>query len=160
MPAISSSRWIRARPKSADTGAAAARTAWGGASRATDSQPNPATRPTAGVVGSTRSKDVTSPEKTGAAGSVTSKISPPAISRVPHIARGRLVANRVATSGAGGSDTSITLNAKGLFAGHNPKNVASRKILLEKLGFAYVGDVFYPPTGMNHPSYSYRPDPK
>ena len=53
-----------------------------------------------------------------------------------------------------------TLDAKGLFAGHNPKNVASRKILLEKLGFAYVGDVFYPPTGMNHPSYSYRPDPK
>jgi len=39
-----------------------------------------------------------------------------------------------------------------LFAGHNPKNVASRAVLL-KLGFRYVRDEFYAPTGLNHPSY-------
>lgn len=39
-----------------------------------------------------------------------------------------------------------------LFAGHNPRNEASRH-LLRKLGFAYVGDEFYPPTGLQHPSY-------
>lgn len=44
------------------------------------------------------------------------------------------------------------LNADKLFAGHNPKNVASRKVL-GKLGFTYIGDVFYAPTGLNHPSY-------
>lgn len=44
------------------------------------------------------------------------------------------------------------LNAKKLFAGHNPNNIASRKLLL-KLGFAYIGDEFYEPTGLYHPSY-------
>jgi RimJ/RimL family protein N-acetyltransferase len=46
-----------------------------------------------------------------------------------------------------------------LFAGHNPKNSASRSILL-KLGFKYIGDQFYAPTGLHHPSYELeRPDP-
>jgi RimJ/RimL family protein N-acetyltransferase len=40
----------------------------------------------------------------------------------------------------------------GLFAGHNPKNEASRQ-LLEKLGFRYTHDEYYAPTGLNHPSY-------
>lgn len=40
----------------------------------------------------------------------------------------------------------------GIFAGHNPKNVASSK-LLTKLGFKYMKDEFYPPTGLYHPSY-------
>ncbi len=44
------------------------------------------------------------------------------------------------------------LNAKGLFAGHNPNNRASRK-LLQKLGFYYTHDEYYEPTGLNHPSY-------
>ncbi len=44
------------------------------------------------------------------------------------------------------------LKAKGLFAGHNPKNEASRQ-LLGKLGFRYTHDEFYPPTGLQHPSY-------
>ena len=44
------------------------------------------------------------------------------------------------------------LGAAGLFAGHNPANVTSRR-LLEKLGFAYTHEEFYPPTGLNHPSY-------
>ena len=39
-----------------------------------------------------------------------------------------------------------------LFAGHNPRNEASRH-LLRRLGFTYVGDEFYPPTGLQHPSY-------
>lgn len=39
-----------------------------------------------------------------------------------------------------------------LFAGHNPKNDASRN-LLTKLGFQYTHDEFYKPTGLNHPSY-------
>lgn len=44
------------------------------------------------------------------------------------------------------------LNAKALFAGHNPKNEASQ-LLLEKLRFQYTHDAYYPPTGLMHPSY-------
>jgi ribosomal-protein-alanine N-acetyltransferase len=44
------------------------------------------------------------------------------------------------------------LNAAGLFAGHNPQNEASR-LLLQKLGFRYTHDEYYPATGLNHPSY-------
>lgn len=44
------------------------------------------------------------------------------------------------------------LKADGLFAGHNPNNIASSK-LLNKLGFHYIGDEFYEPTGLYHPSY-------
>ena len=44
------------------------------------------------------------------------------------------------------------LKAKKLFAGHNPNNEKSRK-LLHRLGFIYVGDEFYEPTGLYHPSY-------
>ena len=45
-----------------------------------------------------------------------------------------------------------TLNKEKLFAGHNPKNEASRKTL-KKLGFIYTHDEFYAPTGLMHPSY-------
>jgi RimJ/RimL family protein N-acetyltransferase len=44
------------------------------------------------------------------------------------------------------------LNASKIFAGHNPKNVGSKK-LLEKLGFSYIRDEYYEPTGLYHPSY-------
>jgi RimJ/RimL family protein N-acetyltransferase len=44
------------------------------------------------------------------------------------------------------------LEARALFAGHNPKNDASRKLLLA-LGFAHTHDELYPPTGLLHPSY-------
>jgi [ribosomal protein S5]-alanine N-acetyltransferase len=44
------------------------------------------------------------------------------------------------------------LGVKGLFAGHNPANEASRRLLV-KMGFRYVRDEYYPPTGLNHPSY-------
>jgi ribosomal-protein-alanine N-acetyltransferase len=44
------------------------------------------------------------------------------------------------------------LGASGLFAGHHPMNEASHR-LLEKLGFQYTQDEFYPPTGLHHPSY-------
>lgn len=49
-----------------------------------------------------------------------------------------------------------TLKAEKLFAGHNPDNIASRK-LLNKLGFIYTGDEFYAPTGLYHPSYQLEP---
>jgi RimJ/RimL family protein N-acetyltransferase len=39
-----------------------------------------------------------------------------------------------------------------LFAGHNPKNEVSCKIL-KKLGFRYTHDEYYEPTGLKHPSY-------
>jgi [ribosomal protein S5]-alanine N-acetyltransferase len=45
-----------------------------------------------------------------------------------------------------------TLGVKALFAGHNPANEASRRVL-EKLGFRYTHDEYYPPTGLDHPSY-------
>jgi len=44
------------------------------------------------------------------------------------------------------------LGAKALFAGHNPKNEASRRLLV-KLGFRHTHDAYYPPTGLMHPSY-------
>lgn len=50
-------------------------------------------------------------------------------------------------------DYSFTnLKAKKLFAGHNPNNIVSKKVL-NKLGFVYVRDEFYEPTGLYHPSY-------
>ena len=39
-----------------------------------------------------------------------------------------------------------------LRAGHHPDNHPSRR-LLQKLGFEYLCDQFYPPTGLLHPSY-------
>jgi RimJ/RimL family protein N-acetyltransferase len=45
-----------------------------------------------------------------------------------------------------------TLDAAGLFAGHHPANEASRRVLI-KLGFHYMHDEFYSPTGLHHPSY-------
>ncbi len=39
-----------------------------------------------------------------------------------------------------------------LFAGHNPKNKTSKHLLI-KLGFSYIHDEFYEPTGLMHPSY-------
>ena len=47
------------------------------------------------------------------------------------------------------------LGAGKLFAGHNPANTASAK-LLAKLGFRYTGDEYYEPTGLYHPSYIYE----
>lgn len=44
------------------------------------------------------------------------------------------------------------LDAAGLFAGHHPANDPSRRVL-NKLGFRYTHDEFYPPTGLHHPSY-------
>lgn len=45
-----------------------------------------------------------------------------------------------------------SLNATTLYAGHNPHNARSRRVL-ESLGFEYWRDEFYEPTGMMHPSY-------
>lgn len=45
-----------------------------------------------------------------------------------------------------------TLRAEEIFAGHNPSNNDSAK-LIKRLGFRYTHDEFYPPTGLNHPSY-------
>lgn len=39
-----------------------------------------------------------------------------------------------------------------LFAGHNPNNIRSKGLLL-KLGFKYIKDEYYKPTGLYHPSY-------
>lgn len=44
------------------------------------------------------------------------------------------------------------LEVSALFAGHHPANDASKR-LLEKLGFRYVQDEHYAPTGLMHPSY-------
>ena len=45
-----------------------------------------------------------------------------------------------------------TKQVSGLFAGHNPQNIASAN-LLKKLGFQYTHDEHYEPTGLMHPSY-------
>jgi ribosomal-protein-alanine N-acetyltransferase len=44
------------------------------------------------------------------------------------------------------------MGVSGLFAGHNPKNEASRHIL-GKLGFRYAHNELYEPTGLEHPCY-------
>ena len=44
------------------------------------------------------------------------------------------------------------LDAPLLFAGHRPDNHGSRRTL-GRLGFAYVYDELYPPTGLMHPGY-------
>ena len=44
------------------------------------------------------------------------------------------------------------LGATELFAGHHPKNAASRRVLA-KVGFVHTHDELYPPTGLLHPSY-------
>lgn len=44
------------------------------------------------------------------------------------------------------------LNADKLYAGHHPQNIRSGK-LLTRLEFQYIGDNFYEPTGLYHPSY-------
>ena len=46
-----------------------------------------------------------------------------------------------------------TAAARTLVAGHHPDNDASRRVLL-RLGFRHTGDELYPPTGLDHPSYS------
>ena len=48
-----------------------------------------------------------------------------------------------------------TLGAAALFAGHHPRNEASRRLLL-KLGFVYTHEELYTPTGLLHPSYLLR----
>lgn len=45
-----------------------------------------------------------------------------------------------------------TLDASGLFAGHHPRNRASRQ-LLTRLGFQFTHDEYYAATGCEHPSY-------
>jgi [ribosomal protein S5]-alanine N-acetyltransferase len=45
-----------------------------------------------------------------------------------------------------------TTAARRLIAGHHPQNDASRRVLL-RLGFRHTGDVLYPPTGLDHPTY-------
>ena len=49
-----------------------------------------------------------------------------------------------------------TLGAQNLIAGHHPQNEGSRRVLA-KLGFHRVEDVFYPPTGLMHAAYVFRP---
>lgn len=44
------------------------------------------------------------------------------------------------------------LEVRALFAGHHPRNEASRS-LLSRLGFRYTHDEHYAPTGLMHPSY-------
>lgn len=44
------------------------------------------------------------------------------------------------------------LKADKLYAGHHPQNKASKK-LLTKLGFQYIGNNYYEPTGLYHLSY-------
>lgn len=44
------------------------------------------------------------------------------------------------------------LKSEGLFAGHNPANEPSRRLLM-KLGFRYTHEQYYAPTGLKHLSY-------
>jgi RimJ/RimL family protein N-acetyltransferase len=48
-----------------------------------------------------------------------------------------------------------SLGCTALFAGHNPDNTASHRVL-DKLGFVHTHDELYPPTGRLHPCYRLR----
>ncbi|MGA2738737.1 MAG: GNAT family N-acetyltransferase [Bryobacteraceae bacterium] len=50
-----------------------------------------------------------------------------------------------------------SLAATALFAGHHPANLASSRVLA-KLGFQFMNEEFYAPTGLMHPSYLLRRD--
>lgn len=47
------------------------------------------------------------------------------------------------------------LKVNQLIAGHHPENKASQ-YLLQKLGFQYIGNNYYEPTGLYHPSYELK----
>lgn len=47
------------------------------------------------------------------------------------------------------------LKVNEIFAGHHPNNNSSEK-LLKKLGFEFIGEEFFEPTGSNHPSYKIK----
>jgi len=48
------------------------------------------------------------------------------------------------------------IQARSLFAGPHPDNAPSRRVL-EKLDFRFTHEELYPPTGLQHPSYSLSP---
>ncbi|MCD8029188.1 MAG: GNAT family N-acetyltransferase [Erysipelotrichaceae bacterium] len=50
-----------------------------------------------------------------------------------------------------------SLNATKIIAGHHPDNMAS-KALISNLGFKYIQDSYYEPTGLMHPTYAIRKD--
>lgn len=45
-----------------------------------------------------------------------------------------------------------TLKISSVIAGHNPHNSASQN-LLYKLGFKFIKNEYYEPTGLEHPTY-------
>jgi ribosomal-protein-alanine N-acetyltransferase len=47
------------------------------------------------------------------------------------------------------------LDVDGVFAGHNPQNTKSPRVL-KKLGFVFTHEEYYAPTGLMHPSYILR----
>ncbi len=50
-----------------------------------------------------------------------------------------------------------SLNITKIIAGHHPDNIAS-KALISNLGFKYIQDSYYEPTGLMHPTYELRKD--
>jgi RimJ/RimL family protein N-acetyltransferase len=72
--------------------------------------------------------------------------------RVEHWGQG--FATEAARAAAGRAFSAA--GARALVAGHHPENDASRRVLL-RLGFRYLGDELYPPTGRHHPSYELTP---
>jgi RimJ/RimL family protein N-acetyltransferase len=50
-------------------------------------------------------------------------------------------------------ERALQMGTPALYAGHHPRNAASRRTL-EKLGFRRTGETIFPPTGLMHPWYS------
>ena len=51
------------------------------------------------------------------------------------------------------------LKVSNIFSGHNPNNIASKKVL-EKVGFNFIRNEYYEGTGLMHPSYLYKKEDK
>ena len=51
--------------------------------------------------------------------------------------------------------TFTVLGAQAIFSGHDPNNTPSAG-LIRSLDLTHLGDEFYPPTGLYHPSYELK----
>jgi ribosomal-protein-alanine N-acetyltransferase len=92
-------------------------------------------------------------EHVGCCGFRPRQIQPGTLELGVHVASRYWKQGYAVESASCGIEYAFTLDGiESIFAGHNPDNIASRR-LLARLGFAFTHDEFYAPTNLLHPSY-------